>query len=124
MILSRKYSNEDLGTILGWFKDRNIELDASYIPKLGFIVPGVAAGFLMETNTKACILEPFIANPKTNSEQRNYAITVIMGDLINAAKSLGYTRIFGFASHRRMVSRAITWGFVKVEDSVTVVKEL
>lgn len=78
----------------------------------------------METDTKSCILEPFIANPKSSKEHRDMAVNFIMGELINAARSLGYTRIFGFANHRRMVSRALTWGFVKVEDSITVVKEL
>lgn len=120
----RKYSDKDLDTIMSWFKERHIPMDPGCLPKLGFIVPDVAAGFLIETNTKSCILEPFIANPKSGSASRNFALNAIMGDLINAARTLGYTHIFGFASHRGMVSRALSWGFMKVEDSVTVCKEL
>lgn len=120
----RKYRDRDKEAILSWFKHRGTDLDEAFLGKVGFIVPGIAAGFIIQTDTKACIFEPFVSNPDTFGPIRDEALNMIMERMINEAKDLGYYRVFGFASHNRMVSRALRCGFVKVEDSITVCKDL
>lgn len=124
MIECRKYKDEDFYSIIEWYEARHIRPAQDMIPPTGFIVPGIAAGFLMRTDTSACILEPFIANPCANKHDRDKALNAIMSDLINEARHLGYDRVFGFSSHERMLERAVSQGFIIVEESTTVVKEL
>lgn len=124
MMQSRKYVDEDFKSIIEWYDSRHIRPAQDMIPPTGFIVPGIAAGFLMRTDTSACILEPFIANPRANKHDRDRALNSIMNDLIHEAKELGYDRVFGFSSHERMIERAVSHGFIVVEESTTVVKEL
>lgn len=121
----RKYSPEDFEAIQSWYKSRDMAPLEDLIPKIGFIVPGVAAGFMMQTDTKCCILEPFISNPLVDSEKRKEALDLIMGELILEAFQLGYNRIYGFSTVPSMVNRALKWGFKTVEkNSTTVCKEL
>lgn len=120
----RKYNHEDFYSIIEWYEARHIRPAQDMIPPTGFIVPGIAAGFLMRTDTSACILEPFIANPHANKEDRDRALNSIMGDLIEEARNLGYDRVFGFSSRESMIERAVFQGFVIVEESTTVCKEL
>lgn len=120
----RKYGIEDFKAIVPWYEARGYKPSKDMIPPTGFIVPGVAAGFLMKTDTGACILEPFIANPETSKIERNNAINAIMVDLIKEARVLGFSRIFGFSSNEPMIERALKHGFIVVEESTTVVKEL
>lgn len=124
MIQSRKYVDEDFYSIIEWYEARHTRPAQDMIPPTGFIVPGIAAGFLMRTDTSACILEPFIANPHANKQDRDRALNSIMKDLLDEARSLGYDRVFGFSSHERMIERAVSHGFTIVEESTTVVKEL
>lgn len=107
-----------------WFQARGSKAAQDLLPKVGFIVPGIAAGFLMQTDTGCCILEPFIANKDTDKAERNKALEAIMGELIQEASRLGFKRIFGFSSNEPMISRALKFGFVIVEESTTVCKEL
>lgn len=124
MIKSRKYNDEDFEAIDSWYKSRGSKASKDLLPKIGFIVPGVAAGFLMQTDTGCCILEPFIANRYTDKAERHSALDAIMRDLIYEAKTLGFSRIFGFSSNEPMIARSLKHGFVIVEESTTVVKEL
>jgi len=120
----QKYTGKDFEAIRSWYEARHLKVLEEDFPKIGIIVPGIAAGFLMQTDTMACILEPFIANPDTNKLDRDQALNLIMGELIEEAGDLGYTRIFGFSSNTPMLRRARKWGFIEVESSTTVVKEL
>lgn len=95
------------------------------LPTVGFIVPGIAGGFLMQTDTNSCIFEPFIANPESYGQDRDEALIQIMQDLLNAAKDKGYKRVFGFSTHPGMVSRALSLGFTIIENtSATVCKDI
>lgn len=119
-----KYTSVDFQYVESWYEARRLRVFREDFPKVGFVVPGIAAGFLMQTDTKSCILEPFIANPDTTKLQREQALNLIMGQLIEEAGDLGYARIFGFSSNAPMIRRAKSWGFVVVESSTTVCKEL
>lgn len=120
----RAYNDSDYSELEQWYRLRGVEPVMSLFPKVGFIVPGVAAGFLMQTDTSACILEPFIANPNTNKAQRHEALSVILYDLTEAARDLGYSHVYGFSTSPTMIARALEMGFQMAEESITVVMEL
>lgn len=124
MIVSRKYELDDYWQLAEWWAARKIVMAEDVLPPTGFIVPGIAAGFLIKTDTSCCIIEPFIANPRANKEDRDAALNKIMLDLIEEARFLGFKRIFGFSSRESMIERALNCGYVIVEESTTVCKEL
>lgn len=124
MIACRKYKTEDYPEVLSWWEARKIRMPEDVLSSIGSIVPGIAAGFLIRTNTSACIFEPFIANPRASKEDRNTALNAIMVDLVQEARLLGFKRVFGFSSNEPMIERALKVGFQVVEESTTVVKEL
>jgi hypothetical protein len=99
-------------------------VESNDLPKTGYIVPGIAAGFVMLTDCNSCILEPFIANPYTFAEDREEALKEILSKLCDAAKDMGYTRVFGFSTNLKMVWRAQKIGFKVIEtNQLTVMKE-
>ncbi len=121
----RRYRDYDYVMLLDWYTSRGIQPMKDFIPKIGFVVPGVAAGFLLSTDTKCCVFEPFITNPKANKQDRKHALDLIMEHLINEAKNLGFTRIFGFTNNPRMAELTLDWGFNIIEKNVvTVLKEI
>lgn len=121
----RKYMNEDFEEIRSWYDMRGMTVELQDLPKVGFIVPGVAAGFIMQTDTNCCILEPFIANPLTLKKCREVALDSIFKHLIKEAQTLGFKKIFGFSTHLKMVWRAQTFGFRVIETNcLTVIKDL
>lgn len=123
-MVGRKYGNDDYNEVSGWYEARGLHLIPSLLPKTGFIVPGVAAGFLMLTDTSCAILEPFIANPRATREDRDEALKCVMKVLDETAKSLGVTHLYGFSSNENMLHRSLAQGFQIAEASITVVKEL
>jgi hypothetical protein len=125
MTWCRKYIDEDFEAIESWYLERGMQVNEEDFPIVGFIAPGIAAGFLMQTDTKCCILEPFIANPHTTMAEREAALVPIMEALVQEARNLGYHRVFGFSIHPTMLDRAEDMGFEVIEKcSKTVCKEL
>lgn len=125
MIECRKYTDRDFEEVRSWYIKRGIVMEARDLPQTGFIVPGIAAGFIMKTDTSCCILEPFIANPFTLKGSREVALDSIFENLIKEAQDLGFKKIFGFSTHLKMIWRAQSFGFRVIETgSLTVVKDI
>lgn len=105
----RRYEREDFNMIKEWSS-----VPLTILPKTGLIVPNVAAGFLVSTDTNYCFLEPFIGNPKADKEERDIALFTIIDGLIDEAKRLGFDLVFGVLSHPKMIERGLKRGFVKI----------
>lgn len=116
----RSYDNTDFPELKNWFSLRGKEVIEECLPQFGFIAPGIAAGFLMQTDCKVGILEPFISNPNTTKEQRDEAINIIMFNLINLAKLMEFKFIFGISTSESMIERSLKHGF-HIQDKSTVV---
>lgn len=116
----------DFEEIESWYMTRSVAMPPeTAFPKIGYIVPGIAAGFLIQTDTDLAVLEPFVSNPEKSIEDRDLALVLIMGKLVEKARSLGYRSVFGFSTHIGMVKRAVDMGFRIVEHgSTTVWKDL
>ena len=122
----RRYTSEDYTTLCTWFHERNmIPVQESFLPKVGFVVPGLAMGFLVQTDAGFCIIEPFISNKSSSNEDRDMALNVIVEVLTATAKQMGYKGIFGFSTSLPMIRRVLKQGYIVNEvNSSTVFKEL
>lgn len=120
----RRFTEDDLDEVIGWFHSRKIEITPDYLPEVGMIWPGVAAGFIYQTDANFCIFESFISNPNTTKEERNSALSTIVTHMIKEAKELGYKDAYGFATSQSMIRHGMEQGFRHVETCSTIIKDL
>ena len=120
----RKFTEDDLDEVIGWFHSRKIEITPEYLPEMGFIMPGIAAGFIYQTDANFCIFESFISNPNTSPEEREGALREIVTLMIAEARLLGFKDAYGFATSQSMIRHGMEQGFRHVETCSTIIKDL
>src|SRR5712692_7696099 len=60
----RRYESSDLAEMNEWYARRGMApMDPAHLPTIGYIEPGVAAGFMYVTDSKLVFLENYVANP-------------------------------------------------------------
>lgn len=108
----RRYLPEDDTEIGSWYNKRGlIPAIGRYLPKIGMIEPGVAAGFLYQTDSTIAWLESFVTNPEASSSERNVALDRITSALIHEAKKLGFTILMVYSRVPSITDRAREFGF-------------
>lgn len=96
----RRYTQEDYTEMCSWYEARDMKpVRQSEIPQVGFIIPGIAACFLLQTDSAVAFFDGFITNPNTTKIQRSDALALIDDVLIETAKLLGYSQFFVFTQH-------------------------
>jgi hypothetical protein len=81
------------------------------LPETGYIIPGLAACFLYETDSNWCFLEHAIVGHRVPGHTE--AITEIVKALVADAKSLGYVKVYCQPMNEFAILRAEACGFVK-----------
>ena len=120
----REYTKYDYDEVSSWYHSRSIPITEDYLPQHGFIIPGVAAGFLYATDSNFCIFESFIANPEADRDHRKEGLRLIVEQMIKKAKNLGYRNAYGFATSQTMIQIGAEQGFKFVETCSTIIKDL
>lgn len=96
----RNYVATDYEEIRRWYHDRNMDpIRETFLPKVGYIVPSVAAGFLIQTDAKLGFLENYISNPNTDKKIRRRALFDVTNALIQKARDLGFERLFAITDN-------------------------
>jgi len=86
----RPFTLADLAEVNSWWKARKQPVrPASYLPKYGYIQPGVAAGWLFRTDSCIGFLDDFVTNPKAPLMQRVMYLDGITRNLVATAKRVG-----------------------------------
>lgn len=87
---ARYFAEKDIDQIQDWLSQRNLPaIPGDYLPVSGFIVEGVAVGFILFTNSSLGIFDYFISNPKADLKDRSQAISDITESLLLLAKTSG-----------------------------------
>lgn len=122
----REYIESDKEQINNWFYLRKLNnLPLINLPQIGYIVPDVAAGFLIKTDFNFCILEPFFSNPEAPKEVRDEALDQIIIKLTEYAKNNKFSALYGFSTSVPMIKRGLKHGFTICElQSTTIFKEI
>ena len=119
-MIIRPYTELDYWTLAAWWTDHDWPcLDPEMLPKTGFIVEGVCAGFLYKTDSKIAWLEYIISNPKSDKEERNKGLDLVITELCNEAKKCGFEAIFTSSSHDKLINRYKNHGFISTDESMT-----
>ena len=83
----------------------------SGLPRIGFLAPGVAAGFLYLTDAPAVALcEGFVTNPAAPSGERHDALEAICGALHAAARADGRRLVQMAFRDPGIAARVESWG--------------
>lgn len=117
----RKYvSSQDYFSIAVWWNEQKwTSIPQDHLPEHGFIVEGIAAGFLYKTDSKFALLEFVIANPSTSKEERSEALDLIIDNLLNLAKELEFKSVFSSITHPKLVNRYKEHGFTVTDENMT-----
>lgn len=109
----RRYEQSDAPELAAWYRARGQPVpDADMVPKVGFIEPGVAVGFLMQTDAPAiCLVHGFVTDPHVPAMKRGRAVAAILRALIAFAEALGCKRLVGFTQWRGMAQASMRAGF-------------
>ena len=98
--------------LTSWFKQWNIpESIKETLPETGFIVDGIAAIFLYETNSKMCFIECLIRDKEATEEVSNKAIDLLIKHVLRYAKEQNYKFIMSNTKYDRVVEIAEKHGF-------------
>lgn len=90
----RTYRPDDYEELKAWCQDRQMRVpQPDDLPLFGLIEPGVAAGFLVMTDTRTAILDFFISNPQAHAIRRGRAVDIIILGLMERARYLGVKRL-------------------------------
>lgn len=117
----RLYKDEDYPTLKKWLGDRNLgDIPKDYLPEVGLIVPGLAVGFLLTTDTPLAFLEYFVSNPLANQDDRQEAIYQIAKELIEYAKHIGVEIVQMNSTAKTIIDQAVNLGFKDTHSKVLI----
>lgn len=88
------------------------------LPKIGFIVNNTVAGFIYSTDSKICMIEWIIGNPKSSKEERKIALDGLLAVLCSTAKELGYTHCFTYTKNLSLINTLEQNEFKKTDEQM------
>lgn len=98
----RRVSRADLRSINNWLsKQKHEQASESMLPAVGFIVPGVAAGFIRDCETSIGMLDSFVSNPTCTGATRHRALEAITAACLSQPFSAFITMTSDLGLQRR-----------------------
>jgi hypothetical protein len=107
----RYVPEEHFAQVDQWHKEWNQTVTPDALPKVGFIVPGLAVGFLYQTDSSVGMIETFIVPKNADKVERGKAIDAIILAIIAEARRLGFKSLLGSTQLDAMVKRVERLGF-------------
>jgi hypothetical protein len=124
-VLARRVVDLDFDQIGTWFSMREMRLpDRSLFPATGFIISGIAAGFIYYTDSAVALIDCYISNPDTDPQDRSEAIDAITDALIQSAKFHRCKMIKCDTQLDTIKKRALALGFKGIGEHDNFVMEL
>lgn len=122
----RRFEAKDLESINAWLLEHGkAPVRPGDVGTLGYIVDGVAAGFLLRTDARrVAMLDGFVTNPKAHVRKRYDAIWMLIDVLCAEARARGIQRLGGFTASRGMTKLCERIGWKVGDLLVTLRKEM
>lgn len=123
--MMRRFKPFDCPEICGWYKAWKMEpIAGGRLPEMGYIVPGVAAGFVYLCEARMAFIEGLIANPAKSKACRDEALDLIVLGLIDYANEQDRDYIFGFTKLQAVVDRGLNHKFKPLGTFHMMAKEI
>ncbi len=125
MIEVRRWNKEkDFNQVWAWGLQYNEDYRIELFPDVGFIVDGVAAYFLYQTDSKVCWLENMVSNKKADPKIKDEAIQKISIAILQEAKDLGFKVAYATTDNVSVIKRAVTLGAKARSAQILLTKDL
>lgn len=87
----RRYRTGDFDELARWCVGRKMRpLDPAELPQIGFVVPGLAAGFLYLTDSHTAFAGGLLSNPDAPMLARARAASTIVDRLLEEGRACGF----------------------------------
>lgn len=106
----RRYHINDFDQIQKWAEAWHTSYSKEQFPSVGFIVDGIAAYFLYQTDSEVCFLENLISNREVDQKIRHIAIEMIIDAILKEAKEHGFKVAYATTNIPSVIVRAIEHG--------------
>lgn len=117
---TRPYVSSDYPVLSSWWEAHKWPaVPERCLPKTGLVVDGLAAGFLYHTDSSIFWLEWLISNPASDKIERNQALTLLIENLLKAAREAGASFVFTSVQHAGLIERYKQHGFAVTETGMT-----
>ncbi len=106
--------------VSGWIRARGLGEDAgdlSLLPTSGFVIGGIAVGFIYLTNSSLAFMDGFMTDPASDPKERSLALDLLIVALFDEARSLGYKAVAGTTSAQPLADRLAQHGFNVIAGS-------
>lgn len=80
---------------------------------------GVCAGWVFSSDSSVAWMEYLVKNPEFTSEITNKALDLLIHELIQKSKDLGFTVLFTTTNSNALTSRYDRLGFLKGDEGMT-----
>lgn len=109
----RAFLPADLPTVNTWRAARGLPpVPGGTLPSTGYLVEGVAAGFLYLTDAPSvALLDGFVSCPDAPLRARQAALAELVERLLHDAKASGAVHVLGLTSRRSMERLVTRLGF-------------
>lgn len=110
---ARLVMGKDLEQLQEWYKEWNQPIPSRRsFPYIGFMVDGIAAGFLYQTDSTVCLLDGYITNRKMSHDARYEAMEEITSKLLNEALYRGFHEVIALTKIPKIKERLLNnWNF-------------
>ena len=115
---------EDYKLLESWW-----DAHGSYPPKpehlseTGIIVEDneqpICAGFLYQTDSKICVFEFVVSNPKAAKDKRNDALKRLIEVIQNLAEKLDYSLVYTSINVKHYINKLLNAGFMVMDKGQT-----
>jgi len=105
-----------------WLRFYDMELiEAAILPPTGFVVEGLAMGFLYKSDGKLAQIETLVSNGYAPREARDAATDLVVEAIIVEARASGFAVLQGITHLDAVVQRALKHGFTLAEQPYRIV---
>lgn len=112
--------NNDYDTLASWWKEYHFPvIPKDSLPKNGFIIDNICAGFIYCTDSNIAWLEFVVANPNISRDERKTGLQELIIGLTELAKEFGYKHIFTSTNHESLENRLVESGYSVQDRNVT-----
>jgi hypothetical protein len=116
----KPFEESDHPLLCSWWEEHGwAPVSLNMLPKIGYIVDDICAGFLYINDSKLCHLEWIIADPKSDKNKRSEALNVLISTLCFTAKEYGCEAVFTATKHKSLIERYKSNGFFITDLDMT-----
>lgn len=105
-MVARALTPSDYPVLKEWWKAHEwTPVNPEMLPKTGYIIDDLCAGFLYTTDSCVGLIEWIVSNPKADKINKNIALDLLISEISREAKSRGMKILHTTTAHAALIER-------------------